>query len=99
MISRRTLLHLGGLTALGAASPLPAWATREWILADGPDVPMPAVPGHLPDWKRTMAALRVGAASRHGSLTVFWQSANLPVPPLVVATLDEARASGALIIA
>jgi hypothetical protein len=98
MISRRTLLHLGGLTALGAASPPPGWA-RERILVDGPDVPTPAAPGHLPDWKRTMTALRVGAASRHGSLTVFWLSANLPAPPLEIATLDEARASGALVIA
>ena len=99
MISRRRLLHLGGLTALAVASPLPASATRERILADGPDVPTPAMPGHFPDWKRTMSALRVGAASRHGSLTVFWLSANLPAPPLDVATLDEARASGALVIA
>jgi hypothetical protein len=53
----------------------------------------------LPDWKRAAAALRVGVASRHGSLTVFWLSANLPAPPLDVATLDEARASGALVIA
>lgn len=99
MISRRTLLHLGGLTALGAASPPLAWGTRERILADGPDVPVPAAPGHLPDWKRTMSALRIGAVGRHGALTVFWLSANLPVPTLDVATLDEARASGVLVIA
>jgi ARG/rhodanese/phosphatase superfamily protein len=99
MISRRTLLHLGGLAALGAASPPPAWGTRERILADGPDVPVPAAPGHLPDWKRTMSTLRIGAAGRHGALTVFWLSANLPVPTLEIATLDEARASGALVIA
>ena len=98
-ISRRTLLRIAGLTALAAASPLTAWATRERILADGPDVPMPGAPGHLPDWKRTMSALRVGSASRHGALTVFWLSGSTVVPPLEVATLDEARASGALVIA
>src|SRR5712691_2830669 len=96
-ISRRTLLHIVGLTAL--ASPLTAWADRQRILADGPDVPMPAAPGHLPDWKRAMSALRIGSASRHGALTVFWLSANTSAPPLEIATLDEARASGALIIA
>ena len=98
-ISRRTLLHIAGLTALGTASPLTAWATRERILADGPDVTMPGAPGHLPDWKRTMSALRVGSASRHGALTAFWLSGSTVVPQLEIATLDEARASGALVIA
>ncbi|HMH50225.1 MAG TPA: DUF6569 family protein [Candidatus Acidoferrum sp.] len=98
-ISRRTLLHIAGLTAVASASPLAAWANRERILADGPDVPMPAAPGHLPDWKRAMSALRVGSASRHGALTVFWLSASTPAPPLEIATLDEARASAALVIA
>ena len=42
-ISRRTLLRIGGLTALCAASPVQARATRERILTDGPDVGMPAV--------------------------------------------------------
>jgi ARG/rhodanese/phosphatase superfamily protein len=102
-ISRRTLLHIVGLTAL--ASPLTTWADRQRILADGPDAPFtggpggPGAPGHLPDWKRAMSALRVGSASRHGALTVFWLSANTPATPLEIATLDEARASGALVIA
>ena len=96
-ISRRTVLHLAGLTALGAASP--AWATRDRILADGSDVPISGAPGHLPDWKRAVTSLRVGAASRHGALTVFWLSSSASAPPLEVATLDEARASGDLVIA
>ena len=98
-ISRRTLLGIAGLSALGAASPLTVWADRQRILADGPDVPIPGAPGHLPDWKRAMSALRIGSASRHGALTVFWLSANTAAPPLEIATLDEARASGALVIA
>lgn len=97
-ISRRTLLRIGGLTALCAASPVQARATRERILTDGPDVSVPAAPGRSPEWQRAVAGLRVGAASRHGSLTVFWLHGREPVPPLDVATLDEARASGALVI-
>lgn len=97
-ISRRTLLRIGGLTALCAASPLPARATRERILTDGPDVSMPAAPGRSPEWQRAVAGLRVGAASRHGSLTVFWLRGTDAAPPLDVATLDEARASGVLVI-
>jgi hypothetical protein len=104
-MSRRMLLQIGTLTTLAAASPFHAWATRERILADGPDVPFTggpggeAAPGHLPAFQRAMTALRVGSASRHGALTVFWLSANSPDAPLEIATLDEARASGALVIA
>jgi len=97
-ISRRMLLNIAGLTALGAAGPFPVWS-RERILADGPNVLLPAAPGHLPDWKRAMSALRIDGASRHGALTVFWLSSNAPAPPLEIATLDEARGSGALVIA
>ena len=97
-ISRRALLHIAGLGALGAASPLPAWGTRERILSDGPDVLPPAAPGHLPDWKRAISGLRVDGASRQGTLTVFWLHGPAVAPPLDVATLDEARASGALLI-
>jgi hypothetical protein len=99
-ISRRTLLHLTGLAAL--AAPLTAWAQRPRILGDGPDVPFtlpPGTPGQLPDWRRAMGSLRIGAANRQGALTVFWLSSTAPAPPLEVATLDEARASGALTIA
>lgn len=97
-ISRRALLRIGGLTALCAASPVSAGATRERILTDGPDVGMPAAPGRSPEWQRAAAGLRVSSASRHGSLTVFWLHGGEPAPPLDVATLDEARAAGALVI-
>jgi hypothetical protein len=96
-ISRRALFQMAGLTALAAAGPRPAWS-RERILADGPDVQLPKSPGHLPDWKRAVAGLRVGSASRHGALTVFWLNGLDAAPPLEVATLDEARASAALLI-
>ena len=97
-VSRRTLLNIFGLTALGLAGPLPAWG-RDRILADGPEVLLPAAPGHLPDWKRAMSALRVDGASRQGALTIFWLHGPEPALALDVATLDEARASGALVIA
>jgi hypothetical protein len=95
-MSRRTLLTLA---ALAGARPLTAWATRERILADGPDVALPGVAGTFVDWQRAVAALRAGAASRHGALTVFWLHGPEPAAPLDVATLDEARGSGALLIA
>ena len=98
-ISRRTLLRIGGLATLGATRPSPAWARRERILQAGPDVSIPAAPGRSPDWQRAVTGLRVGVASRHGSLTVFWLHGTEPAPPLDVATLDEARTSGALVIA
>lgn len=97
-ISRRALLRITGLTALSVASPVPGWARRERILGDVPDARMPAAPGRSPEWQRAVAGLRVGAANRHGSLTVFWLHGTEPAPPLDVVTLDEARASGALVI-
>lgn len=97
-ISRRTLLRMAGLTTLATASPVTAWARRERILADGPAVAMPGITGPFVDWQRTVAALRVGTAGRHGALTVFWLHAPEPSAPLEVSTLDEARGSGALAI-
>ena len=98
-ISRRTLLRIGGLAVVGPASPLPAWAQRPRILEDLPDTRVSAPPARSADWQRAVAGLRVGAASRHGALTVFWIHGTEPAPPLEVVTLDEARASGALVIA
>jgi hypothetical protein len=100
--SRRTLLRMGGLAVLGALHPVPVWARRERILEDAPDgqasAPVEAL-AHSPLWRRTLESLRVGAASRHGGLGVLWIHGTEPAPPLDVATLDEARASGALLIA
>lgn len=98
-ISRRALLHMTGLTALGAAGPDPAWARRERILGDAPREPAAGMPGRSAEWQRALTGLRVGAMHRHGSLTVFWLRGADPAPRLDVVTLDEARASGALVIA
>jgi hypothetical protein len=48
--------------------------------------------------EQTVDGLRVGAMRRHDALSVFWLD-GAPAAPLDVATLDEARARGDLVIA
>ena len=45
-----------------------------------------------------LAGVRVGERRAHGGLTVFWLHAPAASTPWAVATLDEARAQGALIV-
>ena len=42
--------------------------------------------------------VRTGVAVNHGPLFILWLTAKETSPPLEVATLDEARKSGALVI-
>jgi len=97
-MSRRTLLRIGGLATLGAASPPPAWARRIRVLEDTPESPSGIPAGHFPDLHRAVIGLRVGQSSQHGALGVFWLHGTQPAPPLAVATLEEARAAGSLVI-
>src|SRR4030095_5855433 len=97
-ISRRKALRLGPLALLGAMLPGPAWARRVRVL-DAPSTEkgtVPLTPGALPEPPRAVTRLRVGPATRHGSLQVFWLHATESDPPLSIATLEEARASGAV---
>ena len=54
--------------------------------------------GRLPELERAMRQVRIGRASQHGGLLVFWLVSAAPASPLTVETLEEARESGALVI-
>jgi hypothetical protein len=98
-MSRRKALWLGQLALLGATVPVPAWARRVRILEESTeDAPVPITTGRLPELSRAVARLRVGPLSRHGNLQVFWLHGAEGSPPLSIATLEEARSSGALVI-
>ena len=100
---RRAFLTGASLTVLAAAIPRPGWA-RGRILADPsispPEELMP--PGTAtkssPELQRTARALRIGAVSRHGALAVLWLHGLESPAAAAIATLDEARASGALVL-
>jgi hypothetical protein len=98
-MSRRKVLWLGQLALLGAAVPGPAWARRVRVLEEPTEeTGIPFATGKLPELSRAAARLRVGPASRHGSLLVFWLHTAETAPPVSIATLEEARSSGALAI-
>ena len=99
---RRNVLQLAAVAALGAAGATPARAQARRILqsdaAAGPPEPAAALPpGRSPELSRAMQAIRIGAYTAHGALGVLWLH-GAAAPPLPIATLDEARASGALAI-
>jgi len=92
---RRTFLGFTALAALAAARP--AIADPRRILAP-PDAAAPVPSGRLPELERAMRGLRIGNATPHGALTVFWLASAAAASPLTIETLQEARASGALAI-
>ena len=98
--NRRQFLLGCGAGALGAVgAPALAWAERLRVLGDPVDVERPALGGQVsPGFQRSMSLVRVGKAAAHGSLLVFWLDSRDQMPPIDVATLDEARKSGALLI-
>ena len=100
-MARRNALRLAGLALLGAAGATPARAQGRRILEDGPDPTAPGIvapAGGFAGLSQALHGLTVGAHTPHGALSVFWLH-GAAAPPLRVATLDEARASGALVIA
>ena len=99
--NRRQFLLGCGAGALGAmTAPVLAWAEgRLRVLGEPVDVERPALGGQVsPDFQRWMGSVRVGQAAAHGGLMVFWLHAKEQAPALEVATLGEARKSGALLI-
>lgn len=64
---------------------------------DGPDrgAPVADVGSEL---RGFLGSLRIGEARTHGPLRVFWLYGAAPPGPLLVATLDDARARGDLLI-
>jgi len=98
--NRRHFLLGSGAGALGAlTAPALCWTDRLRVLAEPVDVERPAPGGQVsPDFQRWMSAVRAGQAAAQGGLLIFWLSAKEQSPALDVATLDEARTSGALLI-
>jgi hypothetical protein len=97
---RRQFLFGCGIGALGAvAAPARAWADRVRVLGGPADVDRPVAASQVsPEFQRWMSAARVGQSAAHGGLVVFWLNVKEQAPALDVATLDEARKSGALLI-
>ena len=98
--NRRQFLCGCAIGAFGAAvTPGRAWAERIRVLGETTDVDRSAVASQVsPEFQRWMRAARVGHGVPHGGLLVFWLTVKDQAPALEVATLDEARASGALLI-
>lgn len=97
--NRRDFLRLVGLGAAGAAAqPVAAWADRIRILGGGgTDAPL-ALGQASPDFQRFVAGVRVGQSRARGGVVVFWLYGKGAAAPLAVATLEEARSSGDLLI-
>jgi hypothetical protein len=97
--NRRDFLCLVGLGGAGVlARPAAAWADRIRVLGgEGPN-PSIAIGRVSPDFQRFMAGVRVGQARAHGAIVVFWLYGAGPAGALDVATLEEARSRGDLLI-
>ncbi len=98
--NRRQFLFGCSVGALGAiAAPSRAVADRVRVLGEAADVDRPVTGSQVsPEFQRWMRAARVGQSAVHGGLLVFWLTVKDQAPALEVATLDEARKSGALLI-
>ena len=97
--NRRDFLRAVGLSAAGAmARPVAAWADRIRILDGTGGSPTIAIGQVSLDFQRVMAGVRVGQARVHAGMAVFWLFGGPAAPPLDVATLEEARARGDLLI-
>ncbi len=97
--NRRDFLRVAGLGAVSAlALPAAARADRIRILGWGGPEASIAIGQVSLDLRRFLAGVRVGEARGHGDLLVFWLHGAGLAGALDVATLEEARARGALLI-
>ena len=97
--NRRDFLRVAGLGPVGAlALPAAAWADRIRILGGGGPDPSIAIGQVSLDLRRFLSGVRVGEARGHGDLLAFWLHGAAPAAALEVATLEEARSRGALLI-
>jgi hypothetical protein len=96
MTKREFLRALTVGAGAGLAAPLHAWADRIRILPAGDD---PITAGAVsPEFQRFMAAAGVAEARAHGSLRAFWLRSGTTAPRFDIATLEEARARGDLLV-
>jgi hypothetical protein len=89
-----------GVAAATCAGPVAAWAQRIRVLGDeGSPEKTSQTSGVLhPDVQRFVAGIRVGEVKSHESLRVFWLHGGPPAALLPIATLEEARTGGVLVI-
>ena len=98
---RRSFLKLLAAAGAAAVSPGPALADRIRILPDAGGTAAPGLPGQTsPELGRALGQLVLGPAATHGALSALWLLGGSPktAGPLEIATLDEARARGALTV-
>jgi hypothetical protein len=99
---RRKFVQLLGMGVVAGlfGNPVVAWADRIRILGGGdePIHPLPSRGQISPEFKKFVTNVSVGEARGHRGLRVFWLYGGLPVIPLAVATLEEARSQGNLFI-
>jgi len=100
MTKREFLAGLAAATGVTLVGPAGAWADRIRILGGTPrDGDVPYATGQVsPEWRRLVAAVKVGDQKSHGALHVFWLHGPAAAAPLAIATLEDARARGDLVI-
>ena len=94
---RRNFLRVG-MAAAVAGLPGAAWATRIRVLDGGDPDRVIAAGQTSQELKGFIAALRLGEPRSHGGLTAVWLVGGERAPAIEVATLDDARALGTLLI-
>jgi hypothetical protein len=95
---RRSVIGAMGMAAMGAMAGV-ARADRIRILPGEPTPDAPSGPGQtVPVFQRFVSAIRIGPARAHRGLQVFWLYGPEADVPLDIATLEEARAGGRLVI-
>ncbi len=100
MTKREFLARVGAAAAATMARPVAAWADRIRILGGEPrPLDDPGVAGQVsPEFRKVVAGVRVGPRKSHAGLRVFWLHGAAGAPPLAVATLEESRERGDLVI-
>ena len=97
---RRSFLRILAMaTGPLAASATSVWANRIRVLGDvGEQDRLIAIGQSSPSFQQFVNGVRLGQARRHAALTVFWLHGAPTPPPIEVATLEEGRAQGTLIV-
>jgi len=97
---RRKFVQLLGMGVASGllGNPVMAWADRIRVLGGGenPDYPSLTQGRVSPVFQKFVGSIRVGESRSYRGLRVFWLYGGVPVVPLAVATLEEARSQGSL---